>query len=265
MPGVPKNVLLQLAVMADEHGYAWPSIKTLSMWTDWSRSSVIDALNFLEVNNVIRREKSSGRHTAYWVNPANWQGERHPIREADQSISRTGPPDRRVGIVDPTRPQSGRDPSTTRTPIPLNISESNTPQPPDRGRSSFDEFFEIFPKRVDEDKARKQWEQLAPDDELCAVILASVLEWRRSEQWKQSDGSFIPKPHNWLRNEGWRNIPGITPLPPKAVPIEQPKSSPAKIPPSALKLAAGLLGSKARSQSVREFALNTKRANDGGM
>lgn len=263
MRGVAKNVLMQLAAMANEHGYAWPSIENLCMRTDWSRSAVIEALNFLEAHKVIQRDKSSGRHTKYWVTPENWQGERHTIRGADQSISRTSPPAGRVFNLDAARPQSGQDRSTTRTLIPLNTKESNTPQPPDGGRSGFDEFFRLFPKQVDQDKAREQWDRLAPDEALFAEIMASVLRWRGSEQWERDGGAFIPKPHNWLRNKGWRNIPGISPLPPMPAPAIQPRIPPATMPASVVEVAARLIGSQAKSKAVRTFAMNTRKVMDG--
>lgn len=255
MSGIPKNVLMQLAEMANDHGYAWPSIEFLCMRTDWSRSSVIEALNFLESQKVIWRDKSSGRHTRYWVTPANWEGERHTIRDADQSTTRTGPPPGRVRNLDPTRPQSGRDPSTTRTLIPLNTNEPNTPQPPAGGQPGFDEFFVIFPKQVDEAKARDQWNRLAPDDALRAAIMASVLEWRSSVQWQKEGGSLIPKPHNWLRNKGWRNVAGVAPLPAKPTAPPPMVAPAAPMPAHVAAAAARLLGPKAKSSTVRASAL----------
>ncbi|MES2909871.1 MAG: hypothetical protein V4718_00695 [Pseudomonadota bacterium] len=110
--------------------------------------------------------------------------------------------------------------------------ETNTPQPPTGGQSGFEEFFQIFPKQVDAAKAREQWEKLAPSAELQAVITAAVLDWRASPQWQKEGGALIPKPHNWLRNKGWVNVPGIAPLPRKLIAATEPRQPAAPMPES---------------------------------
>lgn len=260
MRGVAKNILMQLAEMADEEGCAWPSIDYLQKRTDWSRSAVIDALNYLQAEKVIRRDKRNGRHTIYWITPNNWNGDRHKFRESNRSTIRTGAKASQVVNVDLASPQSGHDPSTTRTLIPVNTNEYNTPQPPSGEEWGFDEFFSSYPKQVSIEKARNEWRRLAPDVSLRAVIRASVLEWRDTDQWKRCGGRFIPMPHTWLRNGGWRNIAGISPLPTIPVPTVGPVSLPAKMPASVIELAARMIGSNAKSQTVRAAASQANQA-----
>ena len=121
MPGVAKNVLMQPAEIANDHGYAWPSIETLCMRTCWSRRAVIDAINWLEEMGAIRPERTSGRNTRYWITAVNFTGERVPEKEeVDRYASSTRAPTAPVHRLHPTGAPTARDPCANRTLIPLN-------------------------------------------------------------------------------------------------------------------------------------------------
>ncbi|WP_049763671.1 helix-turn-helix domain-containing protein [Polaromonas naphthalenivorans] len=203
MPGVAKNVLMQLAEISSDHGYAFPSITTLCMRTCWSRTAVIEALKYLEEQKVLWPDKTSGRNTRYWITPANWTGERYPEKESDQYASRTGPP---AGLV--RQPDGGGtpavpDPSANRTLIPPNTNELNTPPTPKGAASGFDEFWKTYPKKLAVAEARKRWDKLAPDAALQSRILAAVRVQAAGEAWTRDGGRYVPKASAWLSGERW--------------------------------------------------------------
>lgn len=172
-----------------------------------------------------------------------------PVQEDQKRVSSKRP----VFSVEEARFSSKTGPNTgdgTRR----NPKEPNTPLPPTGGEPGFEGFFRSFPKQVDEDKARDQWERLAPDATLQATIIAAVLDWRGSGQWQKEGGSLVPKPHNWLRNKGWRNVPGIAPLPTKAAPPREPERLPSPMPAHVAAAAARILGTGAKSHAVRAYA-----------
>ena len=130
MPGVAKSVLMQLAEISNDAGFAWPSIEHLCMRTCWGRSAVIEAINYLVDKQVLTRDKTSGRNTKYWIKPADWAGEfftdvntkpsanqsaKRTGLDADPSASQTSPPNGPVRQTDLTRPAGGLDPSAKRT------------------------------------------------------------------------------------------------------------------------------------------------------
>lgn len=229
MPGVAKNVLMQLAEMANDHGFAFPSIDYLCMRTCWGRSAVIEALGFLEERKVIAPNRESGRNTTYWVTPENWTGERFPdkafdpsakrtrpagvpVRQPDPSripaapdpsASRTRPPAEPVRQPDPTRPPNGLDPSAKRTLVSINTNELNTPPTPKGAVSGFDEFWKAYPKKLAEAAARKQWNKLAPDAGLQERILSAVRLQLAGEGWRREAGRYVPKASAWLSGERW--------------------------------------------------------------
>lgn len=208
MPGVAKNVLMQLAEIANDQGYAFPSIDTLCMRTCWGRTAVIEALKYLEEQKVLWPDKTSGRNTKYWITPANWTGERFPEKLADQYASRTGPPPGLVRQTDPTRPPAGPDPSAKRTLIPPNTNELNTPPTPKGAASGFDEFWKTYPKKLAEAAARTQWDKLAPDAPLQARIIEALKAQAAGEAWRRDGGRYVPKASAWLSGERWRDQVG---------------------------------------------------------
>nr|WP_325186612.1 helix-turn-helix domain-containing protein [uncultured Oscillibacter sp.] len=72
----------------------------------------------------------------------------------------------------------------------------------------FDCFWEAYPRKENRAAALRAWRKLAPDSELCR-IMAAALEWqRKTAQWIQDDGQFIPSPASWLRGRRWEDEPG---------------------------------------------------------
>lgn len=79
----------------------------------------------------------------------------------------------------------------------------NTPLPPDGGASGFEEFWNAYPKKQAEAKARRLWVKLAPDVALRKHIVDAVRVQAGSDGWKKMDGQFVPMPTTWLRDRRW--------------------------------------------------------------
>lgn len=60
MPSTRKCVLMAICDHADKDGRCWPSITTLSEFTCFSRSSVLDAVEWLERERYIRIDRKDG-------------------------------------------------------------------------------------------------------------------------------------------------------------------------------------------------------------
>lgn len=72
---------------------------------------------------------------------------------------------------------------------------------------SFNEFWEVYPKKVDKKIAQKLWDNLAPDNELKNIIIAAVKRQAQSEEWRKDNGQFVPYPSTWLRRRRWEDEP----------------------------------------------------------
>lgn len=69
----------------------------------------------------------------------------------------------------------------------------------------FEEFWEIYPRKIDKQKAYKSWLKINPSDELKQYIIQSVKEWSACDQWQ--DENYIPHPTVWLNNRRWESAP----------------------------------------------------------
>lgn len=74
--------------------------------------------------------------------------------------------------------------------------------------SRFDAFWEAYPKKKSKGDAEKAWRSLNPDNLLVDRILASVERQKKSAQWKEAEGKYIPYPATWLRAKGWEDEDG---------------------------------------------------------
>jgi hypothetical protein len=68
--------------------------------------------------------------------------------------------------------------------------------------NGFEEFWNYYPKKVGKEAARKSWDKYKPNIEL----VLHTLEWQiESDQWRKSDGQFIPNPATYLNQGRWQD------------------------------------------------------------
>lgn len=117
---------------------------------------------------------------------------------------------------------------TVNTPLPPTGGATGVEKTPTAGNApGFDAFFAGYPRQVDEAQARRAWNRLAPSAELQGEIAQAIAVWIRSPEWQREAGRFIPKPGNWLRQQRWRDQPGIAAPPPPPAPPAPPPEPPA--------------------------------------
>ena len=75
--------------------------------------------------------------------------------------------------------------------------------------TTFDAFWEAYPRKVGKDAALVVWRRLRPDHKLTTRILAAVQA--QAPSW--DDPKFIPHPRTWLYQGRWKDEPGAPPAP----------------------------------------------------
>jgi len=69
----------------------------------------------------------------------------------------------------------------------------------------FDQFWDAYPKKVAKEAARKAFAKHKPDVELLGKMLATIEQYKRTDQWTKDGGQFIPNPATWLNQMRWED------------------------------------------------------------
>jgi len=66
-------------------------------------------------------------------------------------------------------------------------------------------FWQMYPRKIDKDRARRAWKKLSPDRAMADAILEGLRRWKKCDQWQ--DERFIPHPTTWLNGRRWESMP----------------------------------------------------------
>ena len=122
MSPAQKAVLISLADQANDDGYCWPSVKTISIRTCLSERAVQGAIRWLAAANILRASERSGTSTVYQITPAAYAPpqEMHPAANAPRGAADAPPPPQ---MLHPTPADAAPKPSMNRQ---LNRKEPKT-------------------------------------------------------------------------------------------------------------------------------------------
>ncbi len=67
----------------------------------------------------------------------------------------------------------------------------------------FDDFWKAYPRREGRKDALRIWTRLNPSAEVVQQILEALAWQCQTEQWRKSNGDFIPMPKTYLNQERW--------------------------------------------------------------
>lgn len=69
----------------------------------------------------------------------------------------------------------------------------------------FEDFWKAYPKKKSKGDAEKAWQKLNPSKELFESILNSIAAHKKSRQWTEDNGRYIPYPATFIRAKGWED------------------------------------------------------------
>ena len=72
---------------------------------------------------------------------------------------------------------------------------------------SFTLFWERYPNKVDREDAWEAWKTLNPDAQTVQEINAGLDAWKKSGQWADDGGRYIPSAAKWLGKRRWESPP----------------------------------------------------------
>ena len=68
--------------------------------------------------------------------------------------------------------------------------------------STFDEFWNQYPKKQAKQDAAKAWGKIKMTDELSTAIMDGLTKAKQSRQWREG---YIPNPATWLNGRRWED------------------------------------------------------------
>ena len=71
------------------------------------------------------------------------------------------------------------------------------------GEELFEEFWALYPRKVGKADARRKFARLNVDSILFEKIKATLNWQRKSDDWTQENGKYIPYPATWLNHGRW--------------------------------------------------------------
>ena len=69
----------------------------------------------------------------------------------------------------------------------------------------FHAFWDSYPKKVDKRRAYEAFKRLKVTPELLSCMLTSLDKQKRSEQWREANGRYIPHATTWLNGRRWED------------------------------------------------------------
>lgn len=72
---------------------------------------------------------------------------------------------------------------------------------------SFTLFWEDYPNKAGRDDAWEAWKSLNPDADTVRAIKAGLDAWKKSGQWLDDGGRYVPSAAKWLRDRRWEIAP----------------------------------------------------------
>lgn len=85
----------------------------------------------------------------------------------------------------------------------------------------FDRVWKEYPKKVGKEEARSAFSKLEPSELLVSQIISALALCKKTSQWQDSDGRYIPHFSTWLKQKRHLDIEEIETSGPKIVGWEQ--------------------------------------------
>jgi hypothetical protein len=208
LPPVEKLVLLCLADHAsDDGGQCFPSVGRVVLKSGLTRRGVQKVYRRLEVKGILvpigqRKEGMTEYRIVIEGGEHGSQGERTRFAGRGEHSSREG------ANLSARGGERGSHESSLTVIKPKTLSAVK-PQ-----TDGFDEFWELYPRKVAKQEALKAWRTVKADE--LPAILNGLSAATQADQWRKDGGKFVPHPATWLRGRRWEDeatIPSQAPVP----------------------------------------------------
>jgi len=78
------------------------------------------------------------------------------------------------------------------------------------GSESFARFWAAYPRKQKRSDAEKAFFNINPSNDLLQIMLDALMVQKKSKQWINDNGKYIPYPTTWLNGKRWEDEPAPT-------------------------------------------------------
>lgn len=205
--GIGQALYLQLKRIAGERGKAYPSQAFLMKRLDITRNTLRNELKKLEEAKLILHDGFTEVMTVgglqkiktfkivdVWVRNANFYVEAKGGQNTPTLFDKGGQNNAQGGSKN--EGGEGENSASKKNHTKKNIELATT---------LFNSFWISYPKKVGKGQAERSWFKYCPDQSLADTILASVELHKKTRQWKEDNGKYIPNPSTFLNGKRWED------------------------------------------------------------
>jgi DNA-binding transcriptional ArsR family regulator len=231
LPTAEKMVLLVIADHANANGTnSWPGVETIARKSSMTPRSVQRHIRNLEERGLIVTKRQQGGNE-------NTRSDRRPnrydiiltalngvtiVRSEQDGVTNetergdiqdsTGRQMEQNGVT-PVSPYPSLEPSLepSKNPDALFAIEADEKKDELLETVTFEQFYEIYPRKASRSDAQRAWDKLKPDQKQLAMdaLPIHIAYWDR----ERTEKDFIPFPASWLNKKRWEDE--IAPAKPK--------------------------------------------------
>lgn len=204
----------------------------LSEYWGWSRTKVTSFLRVLEKDEMISVKSDNKKTAVHIVNYEQYQDITSLFEQ--QKDSKETSKNQVKNISKAAKNQQTDNSQTTdnqlsdikKTQTTMinnenNENNENTPLCPPEGNAvhdtamsskknnsdyGFDRFWQAYPRKASKPDALRAWKKLKPNEDFVNMLLNALEEFKKSSQWHEANGKYIPYPATWLNGRRWEEI-----------------------------------------------------------
>lgn len=195
-------VALALADFANEDGFSFPSIDSLAKKARTSLRSVQEVCREMELDGMLSITIAGGRNgtNLYRLTPATVAPPRiGAALKAAEEAALGAALDCTQSVRKHQKPPRKRQEQQT-----LSLDENNvTANSTSRSMDGFEEFWELYPRKVGKGAAEKAWVAMKCATRILKITTTVKLS-KQSEDWK-GPKKYIPHPATWINRKGWED------------------------------------------------------------
>lgn len=87
----------------------------------------------------------------------------------------------------------------------LDLVEEENSEIVEQWENDFQRFYKAYPKKQDKQNVIKWFKKNKPNQRLMDQIMAALEKFKKTKQWQENKGQFIPMPSTWLNNKRWED------------------------------------------------------------